>query len=82
LESCKSLAGNAKDICTAEAKAREKAGKAELDARFENTEKAWYTARIARADGDYSVAKEKCDTFAGDAKTRCINDAKARYGKF
>lgn len=28
-----------------------------------------------------AVAKEKCDTFAGDAKANCVNDAKARFGK-
>jgi hypothetical protein len=27
------------------------------------------------------VAREKCDTYASDAKDRCLTDAKARYGK-
>jgi hypothetical protein len=27
------------------------------------------------------VAKEKCDTLAGDAKAACIGDAKSRFGQ-
>lgn len=33
-----------------------------------------------RIEADYKAAKERCDTFAGDAKERCIADAKARFG--
>ncbi|MNC96470.1 hypothetical protein D3C83_138490 [compost metagenome] len=38
-------------------------------------------AAADKRDADYAVAKEKCDAFAGDAKSSCMNDAKARYGK-
>jgi hypothetical protein len=34
-----------------------------------------------KRDADYAVAKEKCDVLAGDAKSRCISDAKARFGR-
>jgi hypothetical protein len=34
-----------------------------------------------KRDADYKVAKEKCDALSGDAKDKCVNDAKARYGK-
>jgi hypothetical protein len=27
------------------------------------------------------VAKEKCDSFSGDTKDRCIDDAKARFAR-
>jgi len=30
-------------------------------------------------DADYAVAKEKCDAMAGDAKSRCLDAAKAKY---
>ena len=34
----------------------------------------------AREDGSqYSVAKEKCDAMSGDAKGKCVQEAKARY---
>ena len=32
-------------------------------------------------DADYAVAREKCNVLAGDAKDRCISDAKVRFGK-
>jgi len=78
-ERCKGLAGNAKDICSKEVKGREKVAKAELDAASKNTEKARYDARIARADADYEVAKEKCDDLAGNPKDVCLKEAKAAH---
>lgn len=45
------------------------------------TAEARNDASSARRDAEYAVAKEKCATFAGDAKTNCLNDAKARFGK-
>ena len=38
-------------------------------------------AQSDKRDVDYAVAKEKCDAFAGDAKSTCMNEAKARLGK-
>ena len=78
-ERCKGLAGNAKDICSKEVKGREKVAKAELDAASKNTDKARYDARIARADADYDVAKEKCDDLAGNPKDVCLKEAKAAH---
>jgi hypothetical protein len=34
-----------------------------------------------KRNADYAVAKEKCDTFAADAKAACLRDAKARFGQ-
>jgi hypothetical protein len=78
-EQCKSLKANAKDICMAEAKAKQKTAKAETEAEYKGTAKARTAARIARADGDYSVAKEKCDDLAGNAKDVCRKEAKAAH---
>ena len=39
--SCGSLAGNAKDVCMAEAQGKRKVARAELDARDKNTNRAW-----------------------------------------
>src|SRR5512134_448200 len=58
---CKSLSGNAKDICMQEAKGKEKVAKAEAKAGYEGTPKARENARLARAEATYEVAKEKCD---------------------
>jgi hypothetical protein len=39
------------------------------------------TANTDIVDADYKVASEKCNAFASDAKTKCMTDAKAKYGK-
>jgi len=69
---CGSLLANAKDVCMAEAKGKEKVAKAELEAR----DKA-RAVRIAKAEADYAVAKEKCDDKAGNDKKDCVKEAKA-----
>jgi hypothetical protein len=38
-------------------------------------------AAATKRDADYTVAKEKCDAFAGEAKSSCLDDAKARFGR-
>ena len=69
---CASLSGNPKDICVAEAKGKESIGMAELDASYKPTPKNQYRARVARAEADYAVAKERCDDMAGNAKDVCV----------
>ncbi|MEO6351988.1 MAG: hypothetical protein ABIO19_14850, partial [Burkholderiaceae bacterium] len=58
---CDAMKGNPKDVCVAEAKAAEKRSKAEAEAEYKNTPKEHMNARIAAADGNYAVAKAKCD---------------------
>ena len=78
---CDALSGNAKDICVEEAKGKEKVAKAEAKAGYEGTPKARESARVARADAMYEVAKEKCDDLAGNAKDVCVKEAKAAHVK-
>lgn len=78
-DKCKSLSGNANDICMAEAKGRQKVAKAEAEADYQGTTKARTNARIARADSDFAVAKEKCDDFAGNPKDVCRKEANAAH---
>ena len=78
-DNCKGLKGNTKDICMAEAKGANKVAKAELEARDKGTPKAQANARIAKADAEYSVAKEKCEDRSGNARDVCKKDAKATY---
>ena len=76
---CDALKDNAKDICVKEAKGAENVAKAELDAQHKPSDKATNKARMARADADYDVAKEKCDDLKGNAKDVCVKDAKAAH---
>lgn len=76
-EACDGLDGNAEDICQAEAKGDEKVAKAELEADYKPTPKNQYQARIARAEADHSVARERCDDKSGNMKDVCQQEAKA-----
>jgi hypothetical protein len=74
---CDSFSANAKDVCMAEARGKEKVAKAELDAAYRPNNKARYNVSVARAEADYSVAMQKCDDKAGNDKDVCIKEAKA-----
>jgi hypothetical protein len=77
LDQCSPMSGNAKDICKEQAKADASIAKAELEAKYKGTRESAYDARVARAKGNYNVAKEKCDDLAGNAKDVCVKEAKA-----
>ena len=38
-------------------------------------------AAATKREAEYTVAREKCDAFAGDAKSNCMNEAKARFDR-
>ena len=78
-KACDGMKGNAKDICKAEAKGKEKVAKAELDAQYKPSAKADAKVTTAKADADYDVAKEKCDDQKGAAKSACKKEAKAAH---
>jgi len=80
-DACKAMSGNQKDICVETAKGKEKVAKAENEAAYKDTEKAHYDARVARAEADYAVAKEKCDDRKGNDKDVCVKEAKAAETK-
>lgn len=75
---CDSFSANAKDLCLAEASGKEKVATAELNARLAPSEEASYKVRLARADAQYTLAREKCDDLAGHAKDVCVKEAKAK----
>lgn len=74
---CASLSANPNDICVAETKGRAKIARAELEASYQPTRKTHYQVRVAKAEADYAVAKERCDDMAGNAKDVCVKEAKA-----
>lgn len=74
---CSSLSGNTNDICKVEAKGKERVSMAELIATYKPSRKTRYEARIAKAEADYAVAREKCDDMAGNTKDVCVKEAKA-----
>ena len=70
------VAANARDICKAEAKGRESVALAELEPRMSPPSLA-RDVRIAKANANYSVADEKCDEWAGNAKDVVREGSKA-----
>jgi hypothetical protein len=80
IERCDGKAGNDKDVCVKEAEAAKVRAMAEAKARLEGTE-ARKDAAADERKADYAVAKERCDSMAGDSKERCIDDAKARFAQ-
>jgi len=77
VSACKSMSGNARDICKASAGGKQNVALAELDAEYKPSPKAHYKARVARAEADYAVAREQCDDKAGNVKDVCVEEAKA-----
>ena len=78
---CQSLSGNAEDVCEAEAKAKEKTAKAELNAKYDKSVKAQRNAADTKAEGQYEVAKQRCDDKKGQEKDACMAQAKATHEK-
>lgn len=76
---CDALKDNAKDVCMAEAKAKEKIAKAELDAKHNPSQRNQRKVAEMKAEGEYEVAKEKCDDMKGDQKNACQKQAKAKH---
>lgn len=60
--------------------ARQKIDNAKASADEKNAA-AQKDATLDKQDAAYVLAKEKCDTYAGDVKANCIKDAKTKFGK-
>ncbi|QMV73402.1 hypothetical protein HS961_11475 [Comamonas piscis] len=78
---CQTLQGNDKQVCVEDAKGSQRVAQAERDAKLLGDADHNYQVRIARADADYRVAKERCNEMRGDAVGICKIDAQAAYLK-
>lgn len=78
---CDKMEGNAKDVCVEKAKAREKVAKAELEFNYTGKASDANKIAVAKADGQYDVAKEMCDDRKGDDKDACVKEAKAVHAR-
>jgi hypothetical protein len=78
---CASLAGNGKDICVEEAKAKQKVERAELEYGYTGKSGDLNKLLIAKAESAYAVARERCDDKAGNVKDVCVQQAKAAETK-
>jgi hypothetical protein len=74
---CAQSAGNTKDVCIQEAKAKEKVARADLEYRYSGKAADQTKLAMVKAETAYAVAKEKCDDKGGNVKDVCIKEAKA-----
>ncbi len=74
---CDSRSGNAKDVCMAEARGKERVEKAELGVDHKPSPTTHYYLSVAKANADYAIAREKCDDRTGNDKKVCLKEAKA-----
>jgi hypothetical protein len=78
---CATYAGNAKDVCMAQARGRDKVARMELEERYKDSPKARYNVRMAKAEAEYDVAKARCDERAGQQKKLCLDQARAAFAR-
>ena len=78
---CKTMKDNAKDICEAEAKGKEKLAKKELDYRKNPNDKNRADVEKMKAEVAYEVAKEKCEDQKGAEAATCKKNAKSDKDK-
>lgn len=75
---CEPMKGNAKDICQAEAKGKERVAKAELKFKLSSSDRDRAALAAAKAEAVYAVAKEKCeDQTDAEQQRACKAQAKA-----
>ena len=79
-EKCDDLAGNAKDVCVTSAKSTRDKAKADVKLK-KVVNAAMVDDASTRMKADYKLAREKCDTLAGEPKNICVASAKARYNE-
>ena len=78
---CSRMTGNEKDVCVEQAKGKQKVAKAELEYGRSGKSEDSNKVAIARAEADYDVAKERCDSKNGNDKDICQKEAKAAEAK-
>lgn len=78
-KACEGMKDNAKAICKAEAKGKDQVARAQLEARYQPSPRNDERLKLARADADYDVARQKCDDQQGSAKDVCRKEAKVAY---
>lgn len=73
---CKSSVDNAKSVCMAQAKAKEKVARAELEYNYSGKASDQTKLQKVKADTAYDVSKQQCSDKSGNDKDVCIQTAK------
>jgi osmotically-inducible protein OsmY len=78
---CKSLKGNAEDVCKEEAKVAVAKAQMDVTQKYKNNPSDMSRAEHKVAEAEYDLAKEKCDDLSGGSKSACKSEAKASYDR-
>jgi hypothetical protein len=78
---CGSLAGNARDVCKAEARLQRVRAEMEAGLAFKDGVKQRREAAEAIAKAEYELARERCDDKGSNLKDVCVQEAKAGLEK-
>ncbi len=79
LRECDKFNGDAKDMCRTEAGVAQTKTVASAKAENLGTAAALTQAERDNADADWTLAKEKCNTFGGDTKAECLTKARSAH---
>ena len=80
-DGCKSMTGNAKDICKLQAKGKMNVAKAEAEYAHSGKPADMQKLGKAKAEAAYGVERERCDDMKGTEKDVCVKAAKATRTK-
>jgi hypothetical protein len=81
LARCDLRSGAAKEMCRAQAGAREAIREADLEASFRRTPAAAREAQRARIEARYLVERARCATLGGPSRDQCQINAHASRGR-
>ena len=76
---CKTLQGNAFDICQEKARGREHISRAELEERHHPSDHNRFQLSMARAEAEYGLAKQLCNKWSDQARVNCQDDARREF---
>ncbi len=77
---CDDLSAHARGACVAEARVREKAATAELEARHKRTLEAYREARLLGTESQLALAGRRCHGLTQAVRNRCLNEVQASFG--
>jgi hypothetical protein len=90
LVKCKSMDGQARNVCRKDAKMVFKDAQAEAKLQREVTEHSMRAENTVRertvaaekvADAQFNAARERCEMLPGEGRANCLADARKRFGK-
>ena len=90
LQRCKSMDGNAKEVCRKDAKAVFAGARAEAKLQKDVVAQTMRSESVVRerteqqdrqAEAQFAAARERCEMLPGEGRENCLLDARKRFGK-